>query len=157
MKDACELVFAGIPANQRRPNAEQIEMTRQGYQLAHPSHDLRSVYVLLAGFALENLFKAEYMRRNGPSLDDGRLPKELKEHNLLALAKLVVFEPEADEREALRIASDATVSWGRYPGGLQHDRGGMHAPECFDLEDFHRAFEALYWRLTEVITEGWEA
>jgi hypothetical protein len=33
----------------------------------------------------------------------------------------------------------------------------MHAPECFDLEDFHRAFEALYWRLTEVITEGWEA
>jgi hypothetical protein len=155
MKDASELIFDAIPSIERKPTAWDLEAAREGYELAHPSHDRRSVYVLLAGFCLENLFKAEYMRRVEPSLAQGALPPELREHDLLALSARVGFEPKPDEREMLKLASEATVSWGRYPGGLRHDRGAMSPPDCFDLEDFRRAFEVVYWRLTAVITEGW--
>ncbi len=155
MKDAAEVIFDAIDPAKRKPSAHDLECFQLGLKLAHPSHDRRSVYVLLVGFSLENLLKAEYMRLNEPSVTQGTLPIELRKHDLLELSKLVRFEPKPDEREMLGIASEATVSWGRYPGGLRHDRGGMSPPECFDLEEFRLAFEAVYWRLTEVITEGW--
>jgi len=155
MKDAAEVIFEAIDPAKRKPSAHELEYGQLGFELAHPSHDRRSVYVLLVGFSLENLLKAEYMRLNQPTVAQGTLPKELKEHDLMVLSKLVGFEPQPDEQEMLVIASEATVSWGRYPGGLRHDRGGMSPPECFDLEEFRRAFEAVYWRLTEVITKGW--
>jgi hypothetical protein len=136
MKDASEVIFGAIALKELKPTVQDLELAREGLRLAHPSHDRRSVYVLLVGFSLENLLKAEYMRLN-------------------ELSQLVAFAPKPDEREMLRIASEATISWGRYPSGTRHDKGGTSPPECFDLEDFRRAFEIVYWRLTEVITEGW--
>jgi hypothetical protein len=155
MKDAAEVIFDAIAHDRRTPSADDLKVRELGFQLAHPLHDRRSVYVLLTGFSLENLLKAEYMRLHGPSLADGKLPREIMAHDLLALSRLVSFEPRAEEEAMLRIASEATVSWGRYPSGLRHDQGGMSPPDCFDLNEFRRAFEAVYWRLTEVITEGW--
>src|SRR5882724_2001494 len=119
MKDASEVIFGAIALKELKPTVQDLELAREGLRLAHPSHDRRSVYVLLVGFSLENLLKAEYMRLNSPSVAEGKLPKELMAHDLLALAQLVAFRPKPDEREMLRIASEATISWGRYPGGVR--------------------------------------
>lgn len=81
------------------------------------------MYVLLVGFSLEILLKAEYMRLNEPSVAEGKLPNELGEHALLALAQLVGFAPTPDECEVLGAASEATISWGGYLSGVRHDKG----------------------------------
>lgn len=155
MKDASEVIFGAMAQNELKPTAQDLELAQKGFSLAHPRHDRRSVYVLLVGFCLENLLKAEYVRLREPSVLAGKLPSDLMDHDLLTLSRLVAFQPKPEEHEMLRIASEATISWGRYPSGARHDRGATSPPECFDLEDFRRAFEAVYWRLTEVITEGW--
>lgn len=155
MKDAADLVFAAIVPEKRKPSEQDLELARKGFELAHPAHDRRSVYVLLAGFSLENLFKAEYMRQHEPSLDEGCLPKELSKHDLVAISLLVNFDTQSNEQKMLAIASEATVSWGRYPSGLRHDKGAMSPPDCLDLEEFKQAFESVYDRLTAVITEKW--
>ena len=86
------------------------------------------VFLMLAGFALENLFKAYIVMRlpgrkgdaesqSTPKKKKGgsALPEVLKSHVLAALAKKTPLSFTKNEKEALAQLSAASVWWGRYP------------------------------------------
>lgn len=156
MKDAADLIYRAIEPGRLKPSDEDLRLGTDGFRLVHPSHDLRNVFVLLAGFALENLLKAEFMRQRQPNLEEGKLPRDLRDHDLLRLCEHVNFAPQPSERKMLEIASEASTSWGRYPSGLLHDKGAMAPPSDFDASEFRSEFESFYRKLTEIITRDWE-
>jgi hypothetical protein len=120
---------------------------------------MRNVYVLLAGLAVENLLKGEMVRQKPELVGGGMLAKEMKTHDLVKLASLAGLNTPTplspQESNLLEIASEACISWGRYPGGASSTKKGYIAPpDDLDLTSFRRVFESLFDRLEESVMEG---
>jgi hypothetical protein len=90
---------------------------------------------MLAGFAIENLFKGRILQDNPgliPTSTSGRtgekrLPKILHSHDLATLAARTPVQLSESEKDLLRHLTAAAVWWGRYPvprtpEGMQHQR-----------------------------------
>src|SRR5205085_1765805 len=103
----------------------------------------------------ENLLKAEVVRRIAGAVAGGRLGEELTErpHQLVPLAERAGWLPalSAAERAMLALASDACISWGRYPGGVAHNRGDIGPPDGFDVRDFRETYEDLFGRIDRTV------
>jgi len=91
----------------------------EGEELAD-AHDsqLRYTYLMLAGFALENLLKGilmathpEYFKTNAKMVD-------IRSHDLVSLCKRCGISLEPDEWELLRVLTEYAEWMGRYPSAL---------------------------------------
>jgi hypothetical protein len=116
-------------------------------------------YILLAGFALENLIKGLLVALDPSHINEGKLSKDLRSHNLLRLlSKIPDLSLDEDEHRFCRIAQDAIPYWGRYPIPLQY-HGVM--PEIAIDDDQRQAFLRLHSKLSrriyEAIRDGWDS
>lgn len=81
--------------------------------------DFQAVYMMLAGFALENLFKACLIEKNRTALREsvtksGKMPNILKTHDLRKLAKRCEIELDQDTKSLLDRITKHSVWRGRY-------------------------------------------
>lgn len=124
--------------------------------LAAPAPSLTNVFVNLVGIAVENLFKAEYMRRNKASARASELPRAVATHDLNRLANLIDLAREAGDDQFLRTVHAAVISWGRYPGGRRHNEGDIGAPANFNADQFQARFDSIWERLSPSICAEFE-
>ncbi len=122
--------------------------------------DLLSVFMLLAGCAIEAIAKGIYMRRKKVKITHGRFPRALQNHDVGGLLKSLGVSLTIDE-EALVRRLGTFVRWaGRYPVPLDAadmlsanlPEGGFGPPNMYRLHD-GEMFEALFSRL-EVLLLG---
>ena len=116
-------------------------------------------YVLLAGFALENLLKGLKVSSDPSLITDGSLDDELKTHNVADLAGDVEEVEVTDaEMEFCELAESAIPYWGRYPVPLSKNSvvASVGIDEE-DREDFLSLFEKLDEELYVRIRDGWES
>jgi hypothetical protein len=116
-------------------------------------------YLLLAGFAIENVMKGLLIASTPSLVGDGVLSSSIKSHNLLALAaKLTSLTLSSDERRFCEIASSAIPYWGRYPIPLDSN---SVLPETAITESLRQAFLALFDRLAKLlyweVRDGWDS
>ena len=90
---------------------------------------------MLISFAVENLLKAAAVTRKGIEYMDrfqstGKFPAELKQHDLVKLAKLLDLEVNQDEEDLLRRLTRAATWFGRYPAPVNYSKqlGGINRP-----------------------------
>jgi hypothetical protein len=81
--------------------------------------DFQAVYMMLAGFVLENLFKARLIEKNRTSLREsitksGEMPRILKTHDLRKLAGMCEFKLDQDTENLLDRVTKHSVWRGRY-------------------------------------------
>ncbi len=74
-----------------------------------------SQFMLLSGFALENLFKGLIIYKEPNLVSSGQIQGILRSHDLLALASRAELILSDEEKRFCILASSATISWGRYP------------------------------------------
>lgn len=103
---------------------------------------LEAVAFMLAGMSLECLLKAVIVGEVPESNQKIELPRTLKTHNLLSLAKDAGIAVSDDEEHCLRILTDHVVWAGRYPAPTSVEKLG----HCI-IPDFRDAFFALYGRI----------
>lgn len=73
-------------------------------------------YLLMAGFSLENLFKGIILIDDQSHISKGKLRGQLiASHNLVELLKHTTIKVTESEDAFLKLASEATISFGRYP------------------------------------------
>lgn len=107
---------------------------------------LHSVYLLLAGYILENLLKALILRNNGSelSLQTEALPKPLKNHDLVKLCKVANIGLTDEGRHLLMRITEYAIWAGRYPVPLR--RQDLHLSELPD----GRKSTLLLWQGTDI-------
>ena len=116
-------------------------------------------YVMLTGFALENLLKGLLVLKDSTHITSGRLSPELKTHHLAQLAakidKLDLTEPEANY---IHVAEGAIPYWGRYPIPLSQE--GL-LPEVGVTEEMRETYLSLHDRLAKAVYDqvrnGWDS
>lgn len=89
--------------------------TKESSDVVLPKGDTMSQFMLLAGFALENVFKAYVIYKNPNLVSNGRIEGILKDHNLVKLAHHADIELNPEEERFCELAFNATISFGRYP------------------------------------------
>jgi len=102
----------------------------------HPGHDLPPVFMMLMGFATENLLKGILVARQPSRVGPVKLSKwEGGGHDLVVLAKAAKVKLTRDEKRILLSLSVHAEWLGRYPCPLRHDdrlprptTGGSFAP-----------------------------
>lgn len=116
-------------------------------------------YMLLAGFALENVIKGLLVAADSRHVNTGALSGDLKSHDLNVLAsKLSAITLSLEERNFCLAASKAIPYWGRYPIPLNsHEL----MPSVAVTEDVRRVFIGLFQRLASklywAIRDGWDS
>jgi hypothetical protein len=115
-------------AEELRDSAELIwERQGDGFRIGailNDSHHLVSetgqisivsrTYMLLAGFALENVIKGRLVSLDPSHVNQGRLSSELKRHDVVELAmKIPGLQLSDDERRFCVNATQAIPYWGR--------------------------------------------
>lgn len=116
-------------------------------------------YLLLAGFAIENLIKGMLVAGDPSLINKGSMDKMLKTHKLVKLAELLpILSLDEDERHFCEVAESAIPYWGRYPIPLEFN-GVM--PEVRLTPALRAAFLKLFSRIHKqlytVIRNGWDS
>lgn len=108
---------------------------------AHPNARFRWIAVMLLGFAVENLLKAEWLCQGNKAYDiNGKMqfPDAFRSHNLVLMATNVGIAPDADLSKALDKLSLIMVGVGRYPFGTKPDpdrkEGYAHWTDEWDVQ-----------------------
>lgn len=116
-------------------------------------------YMLLAGFALENVMKGHLVFRDPSHVNQGHLSQELKLHDVVGLAmKIPGLQLSENEHKFCANASQAIPYWGRYPIPLKKSQllpeiGVDEALRGAFLELFERLASGLYW----AVRDGWDS
>lgn len=116
-------------------------------------------YILLAGFALENVLKGHLISTNPSLVNQGILGDELKSHDIVALAaKIPGLVLSEEERKFCDNATKAIPYWGRYPIPLKKRQ---LLPEAGVDETLRQTFLGLFQRLAHdlywAIRDGWDS
>jgi hypothetical protein len=90
-----------------------------------PEHSLTDVYMMLAGFAIENLCKGYLVDRLSPNdrnaiKGGGSFPKSLSDHNILELIESTGMTPCQNEKYVIDQIDQAIWWRGRYPSSTSH-------------------------------------
>lgn len=150
LRDAANLVLAGIPEKDRSPRYDVPE----GYLAANSVPDLRGVYLYLASLSIENLLKGFWVQANEHEYKNGKHPKAIKGHELGKLAMLANVTFDATEKSFVDLSRQAE-SLGRYPGPLD-DSQDLVLPDEADINKMTMVFEALYERLRDELMKDVE-
>lgn len=113
-------------------------------------------FFMLYAFAIENILKAQIILKNRIKFRKyvekrGRLPKELKSHDLFKLANSLDIQINASEEDLLRRLSRSAVWAGRYPvpifskelGGQQYSNGNIHNDSVYKRIDIEKIKELI--------------
>jgi hypothetical protein len=97
---------------------------REARPLKTPTaNQLAPVFLMLAGFAMENLLKGRIAgSAKGAKPGDVDLPKIFNGHDLLKLANHADLEIPPEDDDLLRRMTAAVIWWGRYPVPKSYDR-----------------------------------
>lgn len=81
--------------------------------------NFQAIYLMLAGFVFENLFKAHLIEKNRTSLREsitrsGKIPKMLRTHDLRKLSEMCEIELDQDTKNLLDRITKHSVWRGRY-------------------------------------------
>jgi hypothetical protein len=162
LRDSAELLWHDRNNGLRTEYSEYVEVengelrkrteTKKVYSVSRP-------YVLLAGFAIENLMKGCLVASNPPLINEGKLAGELKTHKLtLLVEKIDGLSLVKDERRFCEIAESAIPYWGRYPVPLAFNNV---MPEVGMDDELRRGFLSLFDRLDRKlymeIRDGWDS
>jgi hypothetical protein len=153
LREAAEAVYGSLPPHDFAPSPS----LPPGYVQVNSVSTLRNAYVFLAALSLETLLKGEIVRTTPNAVAGGKLGEILKDrhaHNLATLADRANFTVSADELALLSDATNACISWGRYPGGVSHNKGDIAPPDGFNPAAFKRIFEPLFDRLEAQVMQG---
>ena len=116
-------------------------------------------YLLLAGFALENVLKGLLVSGDPSLVNTGALSRNLKSHNIEVLASkvqdLVLTE---GEQKFCALVTAVIPYWGRYPIPLAKNHvmpevGMAEASRGIFLGLFDRLAHRLYW----AVRDGWDS
>jgi hypothetical protein len=108
-------------AHQFFDDAQAVSQSVRAYESGQlselPSHPVSVMdqFVLLAAFALENLFKGLVLYKEPNLVNGGKIAGILTSHDLLSLAGRADVSLTAEENQLCVLASSASISWGRYP------------------------------------------
>jgi len=116
-------------------------------------------YMLLAGFALENVLKGLLVARSPEHITSGSLSNELSTHDIVRLAKKMAgLSLSRQEFEFCKSVSDAIPYWGRYPIPL---RKTQLMPSIALTKGMRKTFVRLFDRLASNlywdIRDGWDS
>jgi len=126
--------------------------TKKVYSMSRP-------YLLLAGFAIENLMKGFLVACDPSLINKGELNNELKTHKLTSLAdKIDGLTLKENEKKFCEVADSAIPYWGRYPVPLAYNQV---VPEV-GLDDklrlgFLSLFDRIDKKLYMKICDGWDS
>ncbi|MBV8759966.1 MAG: hypothetical protein JO257_21930 [Deltaproteobacteria bacterium] len=119
LRRAAQLVANGI--------AGDLAATRAAHEGQHVTQKppaLDGVWFHLLATMLENVFKGLLVARSKSWTQEprkkGHLDKALKGHDLVKLAERASLALSDEERAFADLASNATISWGRYPVSVTH-------------------------------------
>jgi hypothetical protein len=164
IKDDCEYIqdgrsyFQTVNWSDRESHGADEDLELElGYL---ESTNLNSTYLLLIGFALENILKGYCVLRHPDLIYGSNFDKRLATHDLKKIAQKLHLKLSEDEAELLQKLS-RIVKWdGRYPIPLEPEEYGRCAKEdvmtsalstcyrdAFALGDAPTVFDELYDRL----------
>ena len=98
----------------RKPDDQRFKIQDQ-----FTPNDFQSVYMMLTGFALENLFKAYFIKKNKDSInqsikESGEMPEAIKKHDLRKLAQLCEIKLTDEIGNLLDRITKHSIWRGRY-------------------------------------------
>lgn len=115
-------------------------------------------WILLAGFALENLIKGTIIAQNPNYISNGRLSNKVSNHKLLELSNAIHdFTLGKDEQDLLNILESCILSWGRFPIPKKIEDLEEEVPANLDIKNI---FDSFYTRLDrflyDILKEDWQ-
>ena len=116
-------------------------------------------YILLSGFAIENLLKGLLVAQEPTLLANGTISGKLKSHKLLDIAASITDLKLSEEEIMLcKTAQDAIPYWGRYPVPLRFE--DVHR-EVAASKEYRNTFLSLHYRLGKmihtIVRDGWDS
>jgi hypothetical protein len=116
-------------------------------------------YMLLSGFALENVMKGRLVAVDPSLVNQGFLGGKLKSHNIVDLASEIPnLTLSIEEQQFCLNATKAIPYWGRYPIPLKKSQ---LLPEIRVDEILRHAFLGLFQRLAHdlywAVRDGWDS
>lgn len=160
LKEAAEMLWKNAAKSSHRLTAQGT--STGGIQVVDTTSFLPVImrpYVLLAGFAIENLIKGALVANQPSLISIGKLEGTLESHKIVNLiSKVPDIELTNEEIEVCRIFETAIPYWGRYPIP-RHFNGVL--PEIEFTEENRTTFLGVYSRLKKVlyckIRDGWDS
>jgi len=115
-------------------------------------------WLLLAGFALENLIKGLIIAQNPPYISNGKLSRKLATHEISNLALSIKdMSLSEDEENLLKILEKCIPSWGRYPIPIHIYELSPEINATDKIkETFETLFDKFYNQIEEIITGKWK-
>jgi len=162
LRDSAELLWKDR-GNELRTEYQEYVKVEDGKPVVRTEtkevYSISRTYVLLAGFALENLLKGCLVASDPSLVNDGKLDDELKTHELASLVqKIEDLSLEEAEKEFCEIAESAIPYWRRYPVPLAHNDV---MPEVGMDDELRHGFLSLFSRLDEKlymdVRDGWQS
>lgn len=116
-------------------------------------------FMLIAGLSIETILKAYLISIHPSYVNEGRLDKKLKEHDLIKILKLTTkLRFNKREMELMRILSEAIPNWGRYPIPLNFNE---IKKETILTKNIYNTYEKLYNKLYNIVRKkllkGWDS
>jgi len=116
----CEKIETEIPVLWKGILDDKSELPTLFTHPEKMEHRLLDTYLMLMGFAMENILKAIIVSQDpnaykNKALRQKKLPADLDGHGLLELAASINFELDAEEKSVLGRLEDHLVWAGRYP------------------------------------------
>jgi hypothetical protein len=157
LRDNAELVWSHADEGLR----VGVSTDAEHYAVGDPFRISRisRTYLLLAGFALENVLKGLLVSADPSLINTGALSRILKSHNIEVLATkvqdLVLTE---GEQKFCVLVTGVIPYWGRYPIPLAKNHvmpevGMTEASRGIFLGLFDRLAHRLYW----AVRDGWDS
>lgn len=156
LRDSAELIWA------RNEESFRLSLTLDADRLPQRETSASAIsrtYMLLAGFALENVLKGHLVFADPSLVSRGVLSDELKSHDIVALAAKIPSLYLSDEEG--RFCDNATKAipyWGRYPIPLNKNQ---LLPEVCVSQARRQAFLGLFQRLAHqlywAVRDGWDS
>ena len=162
LMESAELLWAQKDEGLRLEAESAEQESQTGITITPQPRKISSIsraYILLAGFALENVIKGLLVAQNPAHINQGRLSSDLRSHDLLGLAsKVEGLSFSKKEQRVCQIVKDAIPYWGRYPIPLEYN--GV-LPEVAIDNELRQVFLKLHFklgkRLHRIIRDGWNS
>ena len=103
---------------------------------------------LLYAYAIENVLKGLIVASEPALIDENRLNKALKSHDLLSLSETAGIQAFVQEEQVLRALSELSVWAGRYPVGVRRtdNFGGQNSDELLDWGSQNHLMRTFFTR-----------
>lgn len=115
-------------------------------------------WLLLAGFAIENLIKGLIIAQYPSYISNGKLSRELRTHKILNLAMSIEgISLSSEEQNLLKIFEKCIPSWGRYPIPIDIEEISAEVNATTKIKvTFETLFDKFNIQIEEILKQGWK-